>query len=192
MSRRFFNPRFYVFLAVVMIVGLIAPAYSQGNHVSAKEKMDIENLDIEELLSDPDIQRDSNTIQNNLSFSDGVYLFDKENAISEGLTKQQANDVEQFYGSMTKDEATFFHENRDVNVNELIGDNGTVQPQVFPIVIPAIIGLGALVDALILAGATTVAVLFVTAIWNFGLQEACKKFKSKHKLIKKFCAASGF
>lgn len=191
MSKRFMSPRFYLFLVVVMIVGLIAPAYNQGNYVSAEEKVDLDNLDVEELLSDPEVQKASDTIQNNLTFDDGVYSFDKERAVSEGLTEKQASDAEEFYTSMTKEEANFFYENQDTNANELIENENEIQPQAFPIVIPAIVGLGALVDALIVAGATTVAVAFVTAIWNFGLAEACKKFKSKNKLIKNFCEANG-
>lgn len=155
------NFRISIFLAaLIMVIGFtLAPASNINAETVEKERI----------------------IENNLiATEEGTYSLDEENAMNEGLSKEDAEVAAQFSDELLNDR----------NISE-----GEIQPMVAPpilLLLPAI-GKGAatVVKAAIAGGAAAVGVAFATDVYNTTTYTACQNHYGKVDVIDNFCEANG-
>ncbi|MGN5651386.1 hypothetical protein [Bacillus sp. Brlt_9] len=112
------------------------------------------------------------------------YVFDSSKALELGLTPEQATNLKNGYESLSSSEVLAF-ENIKKDKVEFPG------PDPISTVVPVIITVGALINALLAIGAAWL----VTIILELGVDTACKRWKYSSKapkIFKAFCDMKGW
>lgn len=158
---------------------------SAGFTLDKKTLTSINEVLEEQELTWKEIERFNTITNESLTLVDGNrYFFDSSKALELGLTSEQATNLKNGYESLSSSEVIAF-ENIKTDKVEFPG------PDQSPTAVPVVIGLAALINALLAIGAAWL----VTIILNIGAYTACKKWKYSSKaprIFKTFCDMKGW